>query len=89
MTYYILKEALKRHSPKVVALDVFYIVSQRLPYGQDGHNHNALDSLHMSANKAEAMKPALIQSPRELLFPLFGVSQPVEQHHPGRHYVLF
>ena len=59
VTYYILKEALKRHSPKVVALDVFYIVSQRLPYGQDGHNHNALDSLHMSANKAEAIEACI------------------------------
>lgn len=54
VTYYMLKEVLKKHTPKVVVLDVFY-AGQQNEYGENGLISNALDNVRFSWNKLEAI----------------------------------
>lgn len=55
VSYYLLKECLKRQQPKVVLLDVYYMLSLT-PYGEDGHTRSVLDQMKLSQNKIEAVQ---------------------------------
>ena len=53
VSYYLLREALKKHHPDVVAVDTFYS-AMTSPYGESGLVSNALDNMKWSANKVQA-----------------------------------
>lgn len=70
-SYYVLKEALKKHGdPDVVAVDAFYAACSA-PYGESALLSNALDNLKFSANKAEAIFQCV--SPRDWVSFFFPV----------------
>ncbi|MFC0906554.1 SGNH/GDSL hydrolase family protein [Clostridium sp. MT-14] len=54
MTYYMLKEVLKKHENPVVVLDAYYL-AQSAEYGQRGYISNVLDNMKFSMNKLEAI----------------------------------
>lgn len=54
VTYYLLQEVLKKHTPSVVAVDLFYL-GMTEPYGETGLVSNALDNMRFSANKLDAV----------------------------------
>lgn len=54
VTYYLLKEALKVQSPKVVVVDLYYL-GFRDKYGSEGYIRYVLDSMKFSLNKMEAI----------------------------------
>jgi len=55
LSYFILREALKKHEkPGAVVVDVFYS-GMTNPYGESGLLSNAIDNLKLSRNKAEAI----------------------------------
>lgn len=54
VTYYLLKEALKIHEPKVVVLDLYYLgITDE--YGEEGYIRYVLDNMRFSLNKLEAL----------------------------------
>lgn len=55
VTYYLLKEVLKKHTPSVVVVDLYYI-GMTNPYGETGFISNALDNMRFSKNKLEAIQ---------------------------------
>ena len=54
VTYYLLREVLKKHTPSVVVVDLFYL-GMTDPYGATGLVSNALDNMRFSANKLDAI----------------------------------
>lgn len=70
VTYYLLKEALKTHNPKVVVVDLYYL-GLKAEYGEQGYIRYVLDNMKFSLNKVEAMMNCI---PKEdiihYLFPL-------------------
>ena len=54
VTYYLLKEALKTQSPKIVVLDLYYF-GLADKYGDEGYIRYVLDNLKFSKNKLEAI----------------------------------
>ena len=63
ITYYYLKEALKRQKPKAVILDVFTVYGA--DYEEEGVNHINLDDLPMNLNKILAIRNGV---PKELRY---------------------
>ncbi|MFU0832948.1 MAG: SGNH/GDSL hydrolase family protein [Oscillospiraceae bacterium] len=55
VTYYLLKEVLKKHTPSVVVVDLFYL-GMETPYGDTGFISNALDNIKFSMNKVQAIQ---------------------------------
>ncbi|MCI1965795.1 MAG: hypothetical protein LKJ17_06655 [Oscillospiraceae bacterium] len=55
VTYYLLKEVLKQHSPSVVVVDLYYLGLTN-EYGETGFISNALDNIRFSKNKIEAIQ---------------------------------
>lgn len=69
VTYYVLKEALKRQSPKVVVLDTYYLCNN-VPYGKDSYMHFALDAMNLNQNKLDAVFHSVGEEGRaKFLFP--------------------
>lgn len=54
VTYYLLKEALKIHNPKVVVLDLYYL-GLTDEYGEEGYIRTVLDNMKFSLNKIETL----------------------------------
>ncbi|MCI1982401.1 MAG: hypothetical protein LKJ45_04455 [Oscillospiraceae bacterium] len=54
VTYYLLKEVLKKHKNPLVVVDVYYL-GMTDPYGVSGFVSNALDNVHFSFNKMQAI----------------------------------
>ena len=54
VTYYLLKEALKAHTPKIVVLDLYYL-GLTYEFGEEGYIRYVLDNMKFSANKTEAI----------------------------------
>lgn len=54
VTYYLLKEVLKKHKNPVVVMDVFYLGLEN-PYGESGFTSNVLDNMRFSKNKVDAV----------------------------------
>ena len=54
VTYYMLKEVLKKHESSIVVLDAYYL-ARSAEYGQEGYISNALDNMKFSMNKLEAI----------------------------------
>lgn len=70
VTYYLLKEALKTHSPKVVVVDLYYL-GLTTEYGQEGYIRYVLDNMKFSLNKVEAIINSTPKNERlYYLFPL-------------------
>jgi hypothetical protein len=44
VTYYLLREVLKKHTPAIVVVDLFYL-GMETPYGETGFISNALDNM--------------------------------------------
>lgn len=55
VTYYLLREILKKRRPSVVVVDVYYL-GMTSPYGEMGLVSNVLDNMRFSPNKAEAIQ---------------------------------
>lgn len=55
VTYYLLKEVLKKHKPSVVVVDLYYLGLTK-PYGESGFISNVLDNMNFSVNKLEAIR---------------------------------
>lgn len=55
VTYYLLREVLKKHTPAIVVVDLFYL-GMETPYGETGFISNALDNMQFSMNKLEAIQ---------------------------------
>lgn len=69
VTYYLLKEALKTQSPKIVVLDLYYF-GLTDNYGDEGYIRYVLDNLKFSKNKLEAINNCVPKNQRlEYLFP--------------------
>lgn len=70
VTYYLLKEALKTHNPKVVVVDLYYL-GLTTEYGQEGYIRYVLDNMKFSLNKVEAIMNCTPKNERlYYLFPL-------------------
>lgn len=54
VTYYLLKEVLKKHHPSVVVVDLYY-VGLKNSYGESGFVSNVLDNMRFSGNKLDAI----------------------------------
>lgn len=54
VTYYLLQEILKKHTPSVVVVDLYYL-GMTDTYGSTGFVSNALDSMSFSFNKLNAI----------------------------------
>lgn len=63
ISYYYMKEALKRQNPKAIVLDVFTVYGA--DYEEEGVNHINLDDLPFGLNKINAIKDSV---PRELRY---------------------
>lgn len=63
ISYYYMKEALRRQKPKAILLDVFTVYGA--DYEEEGVNHINLDDLPFSLNKLNAIKDSV---PRELRY---------------------
>lgn len=61
ISYYYIKEALKRQNPKAIILDVFTMYGA--DYEEEGVNHINLDDLPLSLNKIKAIRDSV---PKEL-----------------------
>ncbi|MVB10642.1 hypothetical protein CAFE_13380 [Caprobacter fermentans] len=55
VTYYLLQEVLKKHTPSVVVVDLYYL-GMTTPYGATGFVSNAVDNMRFSKNKLEAIQ---------------------------------
>lgn len=55
VTYYLLREVLKKHRPQVVVVDLYYL-GMTDEYGETGLVSNALDNMRFSANKLAAIR---------------------------------
>ena len=55
VTYYLLQEVLKKHTPSVVVVDLYYL-GMTTEYGETGFISNALDNMRFSWNKVEAIQ---------------------------------
>lgn len=70
VTYYLLKEALKTHNPKVVVVDLYYL-GMTTEYGSEGYIRYVLDNMKLSLNKIEAIINCTPENERlAYLFPL-------------------
>lgn len=70
VTYYLLKEALKTHNPKVVVVDLYYL-GMTTEYGSEGYIRYVLDNIKFSLNKVEAIINCTPKNERlAYLFPL-------------------
>jgi len=71
VTYYILKEVLKKHKNPIVVVDLYYL-GLTDKFGDEGYIRNALDNIKLSVNKVEAI---LNSTPRDqwlnYLIPIF------------------
>ncbi|MBU3159175.1 hypothetical protein KPL37_05315 [Clostridium frigoris] len=71
VTYYLLKEVLKKHNNPVVVVDLYYLGSTS-KFGDEGYIRTALDNVKFSMNKIQAI---LNTTPRDqwlnYLFPIF------------------
>ena len=67
LSYYWLKEALKTQNPKIVVLEVFYIIKEN---GDEPSVQKALSHMKWSSNKVDAVHTAISQFP-ELSFKSF------------------
>lgn len=54
VTYYLLKEVLKKHQDPIVVMDLYYLGLTK-NYGETGFISNVLDNMHFSANKLDAI----------------------------------
>lgn len=54
VTYYLLKEVLKKHTNPIVVVDLYYL-GYNEPYGKSGYIRYVLDSMKTSTNKIEAV----------------------------------
>lgn len=54
VTYYLLKEVLKKHKDPIVVLDLYYL-GYNETYGKSGYIRYVLDSMKVSKNKVEAV----------------------------------
>lgn len=54
VTYYLLKEVLKKHKNPIAVVDLYYI-GMTNTYGETGFISNALDNTHFSMNKLDAI----------------------------------
>ena len=54
VTYYLLKEVLKKHPKPIVVVDLYYL-GLTDEYGDEGYVSNALDNMKFSMNKLEAI----------------------------------
>lgn len=69
ISYYYIKEALKRQNPKVIVLDVFTVYGD--DYEEEGVTHINLDDLPMSVNKLMAIRDSVPEGLRySYYFPL-------------------
>lgn len=66
-TYYLLKEVLKRQSPQVVVLDIYYALNNS-PYGDESFAHRVLDPMKLSSNKIEAIQASVAPKSRKAYF---------------------
>lgn len=55
VTYYLLREVLKKHAPSVVVVDLYYLGLTN-PYGETGFVSNAVDNMKFSLNKLDAIR---------------------------------
>lgn len=70
VTYYLLKEVLKKHKNPIVVLDVYYL-GLTDKYGDQGYISNVLDSMKFSVNKLEAIENCVPLKERiSYLFPI-------------------
>lgn len=70
VTYYMLKEVLKKHKNPIVVVDIYYL-GLTSEYGDEGYVSNALDNLRFSFNKIEAIENCVPLSDRiSYLFPI-------------------
>lgn len=70
VTYYLLKEVLKKHKNPIVVLDVYYL-GLTSEYGDEGYVSNALDNIRFSFNKLQAIENCVPASERmSYLFPI-------------------
>ncbi|MFT5875750.1 MAG: hypothetical protein ACI8WT_004747 [Clostridium sp.] len=71
VTYYMLKEVLKKHKNPIVVVDLYYLCLLD-QFGNEGYVRNAMDNLKFSANKVDAI---ISSTPRNqwinYLFPIF------------------
>ncbi|MBU3201066.1 hypothetical protein LL037_15720 [Clostridium estertheticum] len=71
VTYYLLKEVLKKHKNPIVVVDLYYLGSTD-KFGDEGYIRTALDNVKFSVNKVQAI---LNTTPRNqwlnYLFPIF------------------
>lgn len=70
VTYYLLKEVLKNHTPSVVVVDLYYL-GLKDSYGETGFVSNVLDNMQFSENKLDAIIHCT--SPKEWLSYLLPV----------------
>jgi hypothetical protein len=57
VTYYLLKEVLKKHGKPIVVVDLYYLGLTR-DFGEEGYIRYVLDSMKLSKNKVEAVMNA-------------------------------
>lgn len=57
VTYYLLKEILKKHDNPIVVMDLYYLGLTR-DFGEEGYIRYVLDSMRLSPNKVEAIMNA-------------------------------
>lgn len=71
VTYYLLKEVLKKHKNPIVVLDVYYL-GLTGEYGDEGYVRNVLDNMKFSMNKLDAIINCTpLQDRVNYLFPIF------------------
>ena len=63
VTYYLLKEVLKRQSPRLVVLDVYYMLSANR-YGVEAYNHYVVDAMQFSKNKIDLIQNCIAPEDR-------------------------
>ena len=71
VTYYLLKEVLKKHNNPVVVVDLYYL-GLTDEYGEEGYIRYALDNMKFSINKLDAILNATPSKDRvNYVFPIF------------------
>ena len=70
VTYYLLKEVLKKHNNPIVVVDLYYL-GLKDEYGQEPYVRNAIDNMKLSLNKVETIWNCTALKDRiSYLFPL-------------------
>ncbi|WP_234123623.1 hypothetical protein [Clostridium hydrogenum] len=70
VTYYLLKEVLKKHKNPIVVVDLYYL-GLTDEYGDEGYIRNDLDNMKFSLNKLEAIENCVpLKSRMSYIFPI-------------------